>query len=231
MQTSFLTEKPMSFSNWLRALTFTSKRRGGRRGLVLKPSKRKAGCQLLLELLEDRTLLSTVTWMNAGGGDWDTPGNWSPARVPLPTDDAVINLAVTVTHATATADAANSLTLGSTSTLTFSSGSLSVASASPISGTFNLSGGTLSGAGTLTLSGQTTWTGSTLAGPGSVVVANTGTLNIPSGTVTLAGPLVNNGSVDWTGGVVYMTGATLTNNANFTALGDQPDPLRLRYRQ
>jgi hypothetical protein len=37
--------------------------------------------------LEERTLLSTVTWINANGGDWDTPSNWSTDALPSPSDD------------------------------------------------------------------------------------------------------------------------------------------------
>ena len=34
--------------------------------------------------LEDRKLLATVTWINPGGGDWDTPSNWSTGRTARP---------------------------------------------------------------------------------------------------------------------------------------------------
>jgi hypothetical protein len=32
---------------------------------------------LRVEQLEDRTVPVTNSWINTGGGDWDTPGNWS----------------------------------------------------------------------------------------------------------------------------------------------------------
>jgi len=34
------------------------------------------------ELLEERTLLATVNWIGASGGDWDVPSNWDAGRVP-----------------------------------------------------------------------------------------------------------------------------------------------------
>ena len=41
-------------------------------------SRRPAGGKpLYLELLEERDLLSTVTWVNPGSGNWNTPANWS----------------------------------------------------------------------------------------------------------------------------------------------------------
>src|SRR5207253_1704917 len=49
--------------------------------------------------LEDRTLPSTVTWINPGSGDWNTASNWSSGAVPGAADDVVINVpGITVTH-------------------------------------------------------------------------------------------------------------------------------------
>jgi hypothetical protein len=39
----------------------------------------------------------TVTWNNIGDGFWNTSANWTPAKVPAPGDDVVINSAVTGT--------------------------------------------------------------------------------------------------------------------------------------
>jgi hypothetical protein len=42
--------------------------------------------------LEERTVLSTITWVSSSGGDWDTPSNWSSSpALPGPSDDVVIN--------------------------------------------------------------------------------------------------------------------------------------------
>jgi YD repeat-containing protein len=95
-----------------------------------------------LELLEDRTLLSTLNWINSAGGDWDTPANWDAGRVPTSADDAVINFsAITVTHSTTASDSVNNLT--SLAGLDISSGSLTVMSS--ITGAITVNGGTLAG--------------------------------------------------------------------------------------
>src|SRR5260370_2039084 len=41
-----------------------------------RPAKRPPIRRLTLEQLEDRTVPAVVNWVNAGGGDWDTPSNW-----------------------------------------------------------------------------------------------------------------------------------------------------------
>ena len=68
-----------------------------------------------LELLEDRTLPSTVNWINPAGGDWDTAGNWQDSlgvnRLPGAADDVVISQSgITVSHAAGVTDSVNSLT-------------------------------------------------------------------------------------------------------------------------
>jgi hypothetical protein len=64
----------------------------------------------LLETLEDRTVLSTFTWLSPVSGDWDNPANWAGGQVPGVTGmagvpdtrdaDVVIPFhGITVTHA------------------------------------------------------------------------------------------------------------------------------------
>src|SRR5437867_2601011 len=60
------------------------------------------GLPLRLEHLEDRTLLSTVSW-DGGAGTlrWDDAQNWSTDSLPGSSDDAVIGAAfsgLTITH-------------------------------------------------------------------------------------------------------------------------------------
>ena len=126
------------------------------------------------ERMEDRTLLATMLWTNAAGGDWDVASNWvnaanpSDQHVPTSSDDAEINMSgITVTHSTSASDSVNSVTVASGTTLSLSSGTLAIASASTISGNLTMSGGTLSTAGSLTVSGATTWTGGTMSGTGT----------------------------------------------------------------
>ena len=46
--------------------------------------------QLLVEILENRVVPATITWLNAAGGDWGTAGNWDLNRTPVDGDDVVI---------------------------------------------------------------------------------------------------------------------------------------------
>src|SRR5436309_207640 len=78
---------PLSFRGCLRRTNKTRRTAASRRGTA------KLRSIPWLERLEDRTTPSTVTWINSGGGDWDTPSNWSDGsvnRVPGASDDAVI---------------------------------------------------------------------------------------------------------------------------------------------
>jgi hypothetical protein len=46
----------------------------------------------LLEIFEERCLLSTVNWISAPSGNWNVGRNWSTGQVPGPGDDVVINV-------------------------------------------------------------------------------------------------------------------------------------------
>ncbi|MGO9924161.1 MAG: hypothetical protein ACLQIB_56900, partial [Isosphaeraceae bacterium] len=84
--------------------------------------------------LEDRTMLSSVSWINPAGGDWNTGSNWNTGSVPGASDDVTIDLSpgITVTHSQDDADSVNTLTLAGADTLSLSNGSLSIESASTI---------------------------------------------------------------------------------------------------
>jgi len=167
----------------------------------------RRGFQPAVSRLEDRTLLATVTWTNPSGGDWDTPSNWSTDSVPGPSDDAVIDTSgITVTHSGPAADAVNSLT--SQASLSFSDGSLAVASSSSVTSGLTISGGILSTAGTLTVIGSMDWTGGTIAGGGTLAA---------QGGLTLGGP--------YDGGNETLIGATIENAAAATlSSGGEPWP-------
>src|SRR5262249_37490494 len=47
--------------------------------------------RLFVELLEDRTLPSTDTWIGAVSGRWSGPGGWSNGAPPTAADIAVFN--------------------------------------------------------------------------------------------------------------------------------------------
>jgi hypothetical protein len=125
-----------------------------------------------LDALEGRTLLSTVSWINTSGGDWDTPSDWSTGTLPRPSDDVVISTAaITVTHSSSASDSVKSLTISSsTSALDISNGTLALASTSSVAGTISIEGATLSTSGYLAV-----------AGPFN----NNGTVDVQAGTLDL----------------------------------------------
>jgi hypothetical protein len=173
-----------------------------------------------LEGLEARTVLSTVSWTNPAGGDWNTATNWSTGVVPNFTQDAMIAIPVSNPIVIDSANAVNSLT-DSTASLELTGGSLSLAATSSVGenvtissgavltsagnltvgGTLNQSSGVLTGAGTVTVNGLLTWTGGAMSGPGTTVAAGGLQLGLDgkSSTESLdARTLQNAGSATWT---------------------------------
>jgi hypothetical protein len=199
---------------------------------------------LLLECLEDRTVLSTVTWINAAGGDWDTAANWMDTatganRLPTANDDAVISQSgITVTHSSPfNADEVHSLTsaanlnlTGGSLTLDTASTANSVALSGPFSTlsasdilevkTLNQSGGTLTGSGTVIVDSALLWTGGTMSGTGSTEIEGGG--EIGSGSLS-SRTLDNFGSTTVDDGTTlnFSNNALLNNHvgATLTLLG------------
>src|SRR5579884_931208 len=111
----------MSFASWLRLLKTDATTATRRRPL------HKA--RLVIDLLEDRFLPSTVFWTNPSGGDWDTGSNWSSGVTPGAGDNAQIgtlNPGSVVTHNGSQVDQFNSLV--SQAPLVVAGGALSIAS-------------------------------------------------------------------------------------------------------
>jgi hypothetical protein len=131
----------MSLSARLRSLT--PRRRPSNRG-ILKPR---------LESLEQRIVLSTVSWNGSGGNfDWNTPQNWSGDVVPGPGDDVTIDYGAndfTVVHSTGN-DAIHSLT--NQAALSVAGGELTVDNDSHMFGYLTVSV-TFGGAGNITVDG------------------------------------------------------------------------------
>src|SRR5712692_10167406 len=124
-----------------------------------------------LEVLEDRTVPSTVIWID-GSGDWSNNTSWLDTttqthHTPTAADNAVIDVAgLTITHSTGS-DTVHSLV--SNDGFVLSGGTLSLTTASTIDNSFTMSAGTLSGAGNLTVNGLLTWTSGTMTGAGHTV--------------------------------------------------------------
>ena len=173
-------------SSWFRMNVPSHRSRSAaRRGI----RRREAAIgRIALECLEERVVLSTISWTNPSGGNWDTASNWSGGKVPTLQDDVVINnTGITITHSSSAADSVHSLT--SRAAITLSAGSLQVDAPSSITGGLSLSGGSLTAKGNLTVQnlslasgtlvdnatldvGGFTWTGGKLGGSGQVDSSN-----------------------------------------------------------
>jgi hypothetical protein len=98
----------------------------------LAARRRSKGLSPRIEGLEDRVVLSAVTWVGPNGGDWDTAANWSPAGVPNSSDAVVItpSSAETILHGVNQSDSVLSLTTNSNATLELTKGSLNIGASS-----------------------------------------------------------------------------------------------------
>ncbi len=203
----------MDMPCWLRTLGISgSPRRASGKGRrqAISPVARNRH-RLLLEQLEDRTMLS-VTWINPAGGNWESAGNWSTDAVPGPSDDVIIGAlnSGAAVNIGGPADFAKSITASAPITL---KGSINVAGTISDSSTIALQGGTLINAtisagttlqaarrqpqgtpqGTLkdvTLAGTLSLQAAGNGGDAIVAIAGAG-LTLAGGTVILAGTLDN----------------------------------------
>ena len=141
---------------------------------------------------------TTVNWVNASSGDWNTAVNWSGGAVPGSLDNVVINKTpgVKVTLSTGSPQITN-LTVGTGNTLIIQGGTLAVIGTGTVAN-LNLYSGSLGGPGTVTVSGLMNWSGGGL----------TGTLNIAA-KAALAASMPFNTSF-------YIAGGTLNNSGIVT---------------
>ena len=174
------------------------------------------------ERMEDRTLLASMLWTNAAGGDWDVASNWvdqsnsNDHHVPTASDDAAIDMSgITVTHMSSTADAVNSLT--SEVAILLSSGSLAVATTANLTANLTLSGGSIIG-GTWTTTGGAELVGTASGGTLNGVTAN-GDLDLSQ--VSGASLTVYNGLV--LNGTMYL-GKADGSTAGYVQFGNYSDP-------
>jgi len=146
-----------------------------------------------------RSLQLTVTWTNAGSGDWNVPANWSGGKVPTSGDDVVIN---TTAAATITLPdivvTVNSITTGSQDTLSIVAGSLYVNASSTLSGPLAMNSGRLfvNGPGvTFTVTGATTVSLTPSSPDTPSVYAEGATVSLPKLTSSAGGLFEADGGV------------------------------------
>jgi RHS repeat-associated protein len=132
--------------------------------------------RLDVEPLELRQLLSTVNWINPGGGSWDVGSNWSTGTVPGPNDDVVINVNGASPTVTIGSNVEAIQSIAAADPLSISGGGLTVTADSTISGGLTMTGGSLTATGSgvsLAVTGTTTDSG------GSLNAENGASLSLP----------------------------------------------------
>lgn len=129
----------MRMVNWLQGLRrrlLQSRPRSRRRTHWADPIHRVA-CVAVVEQLENRTLLSAVTWTGGGDGqNWGDAANWSTGQLPGTADDVTINAPgnPTIVHS---AGATSIHSLVSYDPINLSGGSLTLYDSSAVYGQFN----------------------------------------------------------------------------------------------
>ena len=175
-----------------------------------RPRERRRPLNLrpLLQALEDRLVLSPITWNTTAaptGGDWDLPSNWTGGKVPGPSDTAKITGLTspgTVYLDSGNADSVTSLTTDSSTTLEVITGSLSlgVASSSTFGGTVIVANGASLNVG----AGATVQVNSTLMDSGILTFASGDTVGILNAQIAVNGTLnATNDSFSSTNGNYY----------------------------
>ncbi len=141
-------------------------------------------------------------WTGGATGSWNTASNWSKGTVPASSDVVIINSGSTVTLSSGSPSidglilggalqlqSGTSLSVATASTisgtLTVGVGaSLTLSAATSVSGTLVMEGNTLTNAAALTVTGTFDWYDGTLSGAGSTSISSGGTLAIADGSIT-----------------------------------------------
>lgn len=173
-----------------------------------------ASLEIAIEHLEERALLSAVSWISDTNGFWDEASNWSDGEVPDGGDDVTIDRGAFNPIITIRDDrTVNSII--SRESLVVSIGTFRINNTSQIdSSTTTLASGALIAAGpvTITSTGTLDWQGGGVFGNGLI---NSGTIEISADTdVRIGGQLANNGTIEHSGtGSLLFDGSTrLFNN-------------------
>ncbi len=190
--------------------------------------KRSFNRGLCFEGLEDRLVLSTITWNTTSyptGGPWDSPGSWNGGVVPGPSDTAKITGLTspgTVYLNSNNADSISGLITDSTTTLEIVNGSLSLGAG----GSTSLRGQVIVSAGaTLQVgTGASVTIGPASSNYGVVTLTDDGTVTFANNdTVTLNDNGYSYGSQVYvgSGGLLQATGASfVATNGNNTDAGN-----------
>ncbi len=116
----------------------------------------------------------TVNWISTASGNWNVGSNWSTGVVPTSNEAVVINVAGATPTITISSGSESVYSIAASDPLSITGGSLTVTSASTISGGLSMTGGSLvaSGAGTsLTVTGTTTVSVASLYAEGGATLA------------------------------------------------------------
>ncbi len=114
-----------------------------------------------------------MVWTNLAGGNWNTPSNWDPNKVPAAGDRALLTNAGAYTVTLNVNASLASLALGGasgTQTLAQVAGTLTLSNASTVgvNGVLLLTAGSIDGPGDLDVHGALVWQNGLLDGPGTV---------------------------------------------------------------
>ncbi len=98
---------------------------------------------LRIEQLEDRRMLTAVSWIGSATGNWGVAANWSNDALPTSAADVSINTTslATITIQAGEIESIDSLVVGSNDSLLIAGGSLTTALGLTNSGTINVSAG------------------------------------------------------------------------------------------
>ena len=172
---------------------------GTRRSSRRSDQRRVRQRRLIVEGLEERTLLATVSWASAVSGNWSDGTKWDTGNSPGLNDDVIMNASgsnytVTLDVDVTGGEALDSLVVNSSDA------------------TFSASGRTFTVNGSSTVSdGTLSWTNSIWAGTGTLTNASTMVMRRSGGAgiSQIATDLVNEGSLFVKGTANQMTGSVL----------------------
>ena len=165
---------------------------------------------------------ATVDWVSTASGNWNVGSNWSTGTVPTSNEEVIINVPGATPTITISSGSDSVYSIAASDPLSITGGSLTVTSASTISGGLSMTGGSLvaSGPGTLL-----TVTGTTTVSAASLYAEGGATLNLPNLLSYNGGTSTNTLEATGAGSVLDLPGVTTwegvgncCSQTNFSAL-------------